>query len=504
LRRISLPGHPSNDGWKARVKSFDGCSGVFYFGREMRAIITLSFICFLLPDSAAWAGDPLNVEGDFPMKKEYQERQERVSQWYAPARFGLFCHWGLFTGGGDSSTDDPHPFCYNTVAELEAAAGDPGLMAGNLVATAKRMGARYLTFTLLHSCDRYAVMFPAKTPGFKMKTTKDYIGALAARCRQENVRLLLYLCGGSEHGFSQGGPWLEEPLRDPKKYVEATKGLLDELAALHPGEISGFWIDGNPSDLPKYMREHFPGCIVIHNNDGNFGWGSAGDPNIDYGTTEFLSGPASPEYSRPSGLVKTHAQYGMLPPRRDYNEDIPCVGSWWYQSGGPNGDGYRGSPYAKNPTLIVKQMVSSLGQRREWNFAVGVGPMVDGKFSPSLAAMVENLHNFFAWASESIYDTIGGEGAALIPGWWNSGAYGSVTVSLKDPKILYVHVTTEPKSDTLRVPNNGYKVASVADLRTGRAIQFIDIGVLIIKNQDWSDVRAFGDKVFKIVLAGTP
>src|ERR1700679_3948809 len=116
----------------------------------MRTLITSSIIFPLLLPLSAFAADPLAVEGNLSMKKEYQERQERVSQWYAPARFGLFCHWGLFTGGGDSSTDEPHPFCYNTVAEFEAAAGDPDVMAGNLVATAKRMGARYITFTLLH------------------------------------------------------------------------------------------------------------------------------------------------------------------------------------------------------------------------------------------------------------------------------------------------------------------------------------------------------------------
>ncbi len=70
--------------------------------------------------------------------------------------------------------------------------------------------------------------------------------------------------------------------------------------------------------------------------------------------------------------------------------------------------------------------------------------------------MVESLHRFFTRASESIYDTMGGEGSALNPGWWNSGAYGSVTVSRKDPKVLCVHVTTRPKAKTLRVANNGY------------------------------------------------
>jgi alpha-L-fucosidase len=461
----------------------------------MQNTLTLALLCFSQLVQAVEA-DNLRSSKDLPLKKAYRDRQERVNQWYGPARFGIFCHWGLFTGGGDSSTDEPQTFHYNTIAEFEAVAEAPEAIAHNLVTAARQMGARYLTFTLLHSCDRYAVMFPAKTPGFKMKTSKDYIGALAACCQQEKIPLLLYLCTGPEHGFTKEGSWLEESLRDGKNYVAATKGLVDELAVLHPGQISGFWIDGRAFDLPAHMRQRFPGCVVIHNNDQSFG-----DTNIDYGTTEFLSGPADPDYSRPTGLIKTHPRWNILPPRRDFNEDIPSAGSWWFK--GADNPGYHTSPYFKSPTFVVRQLVSSLGQRRQWNFALGVGPMINGNLSPDFEPMIDCLHNFFAWASDSIYDTVGGEGSALNPGWWNDGAYGSVTVSRKDPALLYVHVTTAPKSDSLQVPNNGYTVASVTDLRTGNSIGFTDSGFLIIRNHDWSDVQTFGDKIFKVRLAAT-
>jgi hypothetical protein len=69
---------------------------------------------------------------------------------------------------------------------------------------------------------------------------------------------------------------------------------------------------------------------------------------------------------------------------------------------------------------------------------------------------------------------------------------------------INAHVTTVRKSDHVRIPNNGYRAASVVDLRTGNPVQFIDIGVLIVRNNDWSDVETFGDKVFKVTLAGTP
>jgi alpha-L-fucosidase len=188
-------------------------------------------------------------------------------------------------------------------------------------------------------------------------------------------------------------------------------------------------------------------------------------------------------------------------PIRDFNEDIPNVG-WWY---GEKDDALNQElPHVKDRTYLVKQMVSSLGQRRQWNFALGIGPMIDGKLPDCFSRMIENTGRFLALAGESIYDTMGGEGSALNPGWFNDGAYGSITVSRKDPKTLYIHVTTAPSKDHLKVQNNGYKVASVVDLRTGKAVQFSDSGVLGLWKVNWDDVFDFGDKVFKVTLAGTP
>lgn len=47
-------------------------------------------------------------------------------------------------------------------------------------------------------------------------------------------------------------------------------------------------------------------------------------------------------------------------------------------------------------------------------------------------------------------------------------------------------------------------MASVTGLRTGQPVPFTDIGVLILRTSDWSDVATYGDEVFKVTLAGTP
>jgi hypothetical protein len=463
-----------------------------------RHSLTLLAALLLAPPAGLHAAEP-NVApaAALPLKTEYQERQRRVDQWYAPARFGLFYTWGMITGSKGSWAGYENPLAYNSVEEFEAAAKDPEAIAANMVATVKQAGARYLIFTVFHSCGRYFVNYPSAVSGYKWKATKDYFGALVNRCHQEGVPLIVYMGPDSAHAFIKDGPHMTEEMRDQKNVFAAVTQMINELIDRHGEKIGGFWFDGNyNAELGNLVHTRLPKGIVIHNNES--GWGLT--PSVDYGTTEFLSGPADPEYSRPTGLVKQHPRFGMMNPVRDFNEDIPNI-DWWYI---PHDDTYyQNLPYVKDPTYLVKQMVSSLGQRRQWNFALGIGPMIDGKLPACFSPMIENTGRFLAWAGESVYDTMGGEGSALNPGWFNDGAYGSVTVSRKDPKTLYIHVTTAPSKDYLKVQNNGYKVASVADLRTGERVTFSDSGVLGLWGVKWDDVAAFGAKVFKVTLAGS-
>jgi len=36
------------------------------------------------------------------MPNDYERRLRHTGAWYAGARFGIFYHWGLYTGGGCS------------------------------------------------------------------------------------------------------------------------------------------------------------------------------------------------------------------------------------------------------------------------------------------------------------------------------------------------------------------------------------------------------------------
>ena len=125
--------------------------------------------------------------------------------------------------------------------------------------------------------------------------------------------------------------------------------------------------------------------------------------------------------------------------RADFVEDIPTCNQWVHGSPYINEEQLKNSVYANQPTFWIKEMLASIGQRGMWNYAHGLGPCIDGTVPELFAPMIKKMGEFLSWAGESVYGTIGGGNSALCPGWcWKNG-FASVTVSLADPSIHYLH-----------------------------------------------------------------
>ncbi|MHB9133916.1 MAG: alpha-L-fucosidase [Armatimonadota bacterium] len=432
-----------------------------------------------------------------------EEHRQRVMAWYAPARIGLFYHWGLFTGGGCSGPPDwspawNQPFTYPTVEAFEAAAADPDAIARNMVDTAVHVGARYIIYTAFHCSEHYCPMYPSAVEGFLVRTTKDYLGAFIRECVRQEIKPILYFPSGSGNWVRCGdGVWLEEPYVEREGYTRLLTNFVNELYQRYGDAIAGFWVDLLDLDasVAELMRRLWPQAIISVNTDTSFR-----TPEMDICTTEVTTGTLDPAYCRPSALWKVNP-WGALPPRRDFNEDIPTCNQWWHGSTFITEEEMLAGPYVQDPTFMVKEMVSSLGQRGQWNYAHGLGPTIDGTPPAMFQPMLDNMHRFMAWAGESIYRTTGGEGAPLQQGWTSGGGFFSITVSLDDPKILYLHVTTAPSLDALHVLHYGQAVREVTDLRTGEQLAFTQVGRLEITGVDWADVTTYGDKVVKVALA---
>ena len=421
----------------------------------------------------------------------YYGRRDLAEQWYTPARFGMFYHWGLYTGGGSSSSSKPSPFHYKSIKEFEKAVGSAEKFAENLVAMTKYVGARYLIITLFHSCDKYMVIYPTKVPNFPMKTEKDYLGAVLRKAHAEGLKVICYYPSGGAGLFPKG---ISKENREGIWENILTKLFTEMRERYGKDSIDGFWMDGFHSTW-KPVAKVFPNALRIQNNAVCF----YGNPPPDISTTEFLSGPCSPAYNRPSGRIRPFMRWGddALVARKDYNEDIPTCNGWWYQGGKCLNN------YVKNPIFWIKQMICSLGQRGKWNYAMGLGPLVDGSCPPEFKPMFDKMHEFMRWAAPAIYNSAGGEGAPIQQGWLNSGAFATVLVDRKSPGTYYLCVTEPPSARTkseLKIQHDWVKVKSITDLRTGTPAKYKTEGPIIIYNSDWSDIKNYGAKIYKIVI----
>lgn len=427
-----------------------------------------------------------------------QARLDRLMKWYLPARVGIFYHYGLYTGGG-SATSNPEtcqPLTYKTPEEFEAAAPDPDLVARNLVQNALDMGAKYLILTTFHTCGGLMMLYPTGLPEFRRKTKLDYIGAYLRAARAAGLYPMLYYPGDCHNHDAEESKGAVAPEITPDgcmEFFEVSVRVLDEWKERYGDLIAGFWLDGDApghfSKLPGEIRKRFPDAVITVNSRDEFSI-----TEQDMGTTEFCGEAADPPYNRAGTFRKENPWKKALPPQ-DLNEDIPAPNNWWYR--GP--DTVK-EEYVNDRFFLLRQMITSLGQRGMWNFAPGIGPMIDGRVPPDLRPNFDAVADFLKWGSEAIYGTRGPAKTFFSPGFFHvfdSDGFYSVTTPLEDTDTFYVLVTGKPTGAYALFDTSGHEPVRITNLRTGENVPFEMWHGVVIKDYGWSDVDERGVTVLK-------
>lgn len=444
-----------------------------------------------------------SAPGDPGLNEAARKHLERASKWYLPSRLGVFYHWGLFTGGGLHTTDKKRykPLTYPTPEAFEAAAGDPARVADNFVESALAFGAKYVILTAWHTCEAHMAIYPTEIPDFRNKTKNDYIGPYLDAAHKAGLKAMVYFPSDS-HNWDVDP---QNPTIDPRTgkrggayYVDFIGRVLRELKSRYGDRIDGFWIDGGMhgkcAQIPAKIRELWPDALVVGNCVTDF------RVDVDVSTTEIC--PAKdvrPAYCRPEGFRRVSPWGGALP-QRDLNEDDLLIGYWWY-----TGELDEKNEFVRDPRMLVKRIVTSLGQRGRWNCTIGLGPTVDGTLPKYMKAMTENLRAFLAWASPAIYGTKGSAGTFFDPGWAGAvngptcAAFYSVTQSMESPNVFYAIVTEArtAKRNKSVFQTNGRSPRRVSDLRTGREYRFSAPFGTVVENIDWSDIETYGATILK-------
>ncbi|MEV0347569.1 carbohydrate-binding protein [Nonomuraea sp. NPDC050680] len=393
---------------------------------------------------------------------------------------GLFLHWG-------ERTSPQHTSCSGWEADVT----NGGWSASYWVNEAKKLHAQYIVLATFHSRLGYARPYPSSIPG-SCRTTRDFLGELIDAADAQGLKVINYMTDDPQwhnEGLSSGD-WLNSSAFS--SYVGhnvdlTTRDGFGEFSYLQFFEqmqrypkLAGFWIDNDnayweSNNLYAKIYQQRPDMTISNNNEDT--------PIMDMISNEQKTG-MSPSYDYPQAV------YTALPRLIEADFKLPTGGPWWYG----------GSDEAVDRKLTLGRLITNAGSSVKALMAETA--MVNGKFP----AQQVSFNNFANTYLEEIWESLGGtEGGGymfggLKPGFWNNGAHGVTTISKTDPHRHYIHVVTPPSGSTLSVRDNGYRISSVTNLRTGSPVTFTQAnGTLTLSGiSSWDQY----DTVFKVISSG--
>ncbi|MGW1878585.1 glycosyl hydrolase family 28 protein [Streptomyces sp. NPDC001975] len=391
---------------------------------------------------------------------------------------GLFLHWGLRTAPA-------HTSC--TAWENDVTSG--GWTPDYWVKEAQKLHTQYLVLATFHSRLGYARPWPSKIPG-SCATRRDFLGELITVAKAKGMKVILYMTDDPQWHDEGGHEWLDSAAYSAYKGKDVDLTTRDgfgqfgydnffEVMDRYP-DLGGFWIDNDNAyweshDLYAQIQQKRPDYTLSNNNEDT--------PIMDMISNEQKTG-MTPAYDYPQAV------YTAQPRLTEADFKLPSTGAWWYD----------GSDPAVDRRLTLGRLVTNAGSSVKALMAETA--QVNGRFPANQAAFNTFADSYLDPIWESLHGTEGGGYlyGGLKPGFWNDGAHGVTTVARTDPNRQYVHVLTPPSTSTLRIRDNGYRIASVTDLRTGKAVSWSQSGgVLTLTGLGSWDPY---DTVFKVMTAG--
>ncbi|MFE9360755.1 glycosyl hydrolase family 28 protein [Streptomyces olivaceoviridis] len=391
---------------------------------------------------------------------------------------GLFLHWGLRTAPA-------HTSC--TAWEKDVT--DGGWTPGYWVDEAQKLHTQYLVLATFHSRLGYARPWPSRIPG-SCSTKRDFLGELITAAKAKGMKVILYMTNDPQWHDEGGHEWLDSAAYSAYKGKNVDLTTNDgfgqfsydnffEVMDRYPG-LGGFWIDNdNPywesHNLYQQIYDKRPDYTLSNNNEDT--------PIMDMISNEQKTG-MTPAYDYPQAV------YTAQPRLTEADFKLPSTGAWWYDGSDPSVD----------RMLTLGRLITNAGSSVKALMAETA--QVNGKFPSNQASFNTFADSYLDPIWESLHGTEGGGYmyGGLKPGAWNDGAYGVTTIAKDDTNRQYIHVLTPPSTSTLRVRDNGYRIASVTNLRTGKAVAWSQSGgVLTLTGLgDWDPY----DTVFKVTTAG--
>ena len=460
-----------------------------------------------LATAAALAAEP--IKSTEPTVAESSAQRDARMGWWREARFGMFVHWGLYSGlagtwnGKAVGTNGGMEWIQQRVkadTDTYAAAALPKFQpvpgfAREWAKIAKAAGCRYLVFTTKHH-EGFG-LFDSKIGDYNAgaRLHRDLVKEIVEAAHAEGLKVGFYhsLIDWHHDQYAyQKSKQLPHPLkgqpypngdRDHAKYVDYLHRQVGELMSNY-GKVDVLWWDYSAldfqgdeawraTDLMKLVRAKQPGIIMNNRlyRTREAGWASMGTegfiPQLDTRFGDFIT----PEQHIPAT--------GM--PGVDWETCMTLNTTW----------GFSEHDHAwKSDELLIRNLadIASKGG----NYLLNIGPKGDGSLTPETVKSFQAIGKWMKVNGEAIYGTTASPFAKLD--------WGRATRKGQD---IYLIVFDWPKDGKLLVPlKNKVKQASLL-AGSGKRLtsSSSDAGVIIQLPASAPDTIA---TVIKLTLSGEP
>jgi alpha-L-fucosidase len=391
--------------------------------------------------------------------------EEERTAWYRRAKFGMFIHWGPYSG---ASVEASWPIMRPTpggITETEyralskrfnPTAFDPDAF----VELARSAGQRYMVFTTKHH-DGFC-MFDSSYTKYKITNTpygKDIVAALSKACAADGMPLGFYYSPPdmTHPAFRDTSKlakenWQGEPERPEwPLYLDYMQLQLSELLTRY-GPAAVIWFDGL-GHQEKYDGQRFVKLIrslqpqtLVNNRIG---------VNGDFETPEQFIPKSIPTKDKNVGWLKDETRgipQSAIPSAEDFRLWETCMtinNTWAYNK---NDHEY------KSTGFLIRSLVEVAS--RGGNFLLNVGPQPDGVIQPEFQERLRGIGKWLETNGESIYETTYGpiQGRPALRTTANANS-------------IFVHVFDWP-AGSLELSGLGTKILAARLLSTGLPLPF--------------------------------
>ncbi|MEN6307878.1 MAG: alpha-L-fucosidase [Anaerohalosphaeraceae bacterium] len=433
---------------------------------------------------------------DQPMEKETAQQRDARMAWWRQARFGMFVHWGLYSGLAGTWKDkavgtrggmewiqnyvnaDTWEYAHEAVPRFQPAKD----FAVAWARLAKQAGCRYVVFTSKHH-EGFA-LFDSQYTTYDAKDMvgRDLCAEIVDAVRAEGLKVGFYHSvidwHHPQYDYTAANQ-LPHPLRKipspngPRNhaiYIDYLHHQAEELMR-HYGTVDIIWWDyskkGNEGpfwradELMAMVRQLQPG-IISNNRLYHIPDIEATDSVGRLKSWNYQQG----DFTTPEQRIPSTGVEGV-----DWEVCMTLNTTWGYSE--------HDKAWKSDETLIrnLVDIVSKGG-----NYLLNIGPKGDGSIPEESVRSMQAIGRWMDVNSEAIYET------AASP--FEAPAWGRYT---RKPGVIYAHVFDWPKDGRLAVPVRKSQVNEVcllADAKTPLKIEADGEGVIIILPQQAPDAIA--------------